>query len=191
LAKEDGPPRHVTFIRLCPHLTPNLHQSILHLLHEPPYISPPRNRDIGHKYTVCLEGLGPVARELWLRDCRMTIDRFVSFLGPFANLKQLQLRDNKIPAVGKIRYLDRRELPYSSKGTLQIRRTRTQWKHFAYSIHQLSVLVASRRILIKLQFSNCEFCCPIIWFRLPDRPSGFRGFRDRSDELRYPQGAEA
>lgn len=155
-------PRH--FHRTAPslHSGSNSHQSILHPLHEPPYTSPPRDCGVGYGYTVCLEGLGPVVRELWSRNCQMTIDRFVSFLGPFTNPEELQLRDNRIPAVEKIKYLDRRELPYSSKGTLQIRRTRTQWKHFAYSIHQLSVLVASRRMLIKLEFPNCEFCCPII-----------------------------
>ena len=96
-------PRH--FHRTAPslHSGSNSHQSILHLLHEPPYTSPSRDRGVGHGYTVCLEGLGPVVRELWSRNCQMTIDRFVSFLGQVTNPEELQLRDNRIPAVEKIR----------------------------------------------------------------------------------------
>lgn len=66
-----------------------------------------------NKYTICLGGLGPAVRELWLRDCRMVINCFVSSLRPFMNLGRLRLWDSGIPALGEIQCLDCAEPLYS------------------------------------------------------------------------------
>jgi hypothetical protein len=184
---EDGPSRYVAFIGLHPGFTADL------TLASPSRVSPftnlrtlhLRGLPISYKmYADCLRGLGPVVRELWLQYCQMTISQFVSFLQQFTNLERLGLRDNLIPAVGKIRHLDCGELP-CLKGTLQIEIGHALGKEFAYFVHQLSVLpsalhaiafwscdevprevnellVASRRTLTKIEFPYCEFSRPAV-----------------------------
>lgn len=131
-------------------------------------------------YLTCFGGLTHVVRELWLEDCLMDINQFVSFLRPFTNLERLRLMRPQCVGENKLQHSALVEPP-PLRGTLEFHQPKEiASEDVASFIHELSLvpsyystvvflerldtpkaanelLVASRRTLTKLTFGhNCE-----------------------------------
>ena len=144
----------------------NLRTLDLHLISLP--------EDVGH--------LGRVVRNLRLRNCSTTINRFVQFLKRFTNLEDLYLSDIRTPSISKLESLDRSELPHL-KGALEIGMYYLRWKYFAGFVCQLAVLPSALHTIVLfgyegvptevksgqrtfagrkqlVEFRDCEFLAP-------------------------------
>lgn len=139
-------------------------------------------------YSTYFGGLGTVVRELWLEDCQMDINQFVSFIRPFKNLEYLRLIRPQCTGEDKLQYPDMAEPPLL-KGTLEFHQPeRDNPENAASFVHELSLLPSnfstivfrgrldivaatnkllanSRSALTKLTFGhNCE-----VYFRHSNR----------------------
>jgi len=187
----EGPSRHITCIRYKPAWL-ELERKMgpfAGLSYSPSHMSAFTNLQTLHfvdislqhtGYLTCFERLIPIVRELWLEDCQMDINRFVSFLRPFTNLERLRLMR---PQCADETNLEQSALiePPPLKGTLEFYQPKkVASKDIASFIHEFSLipsyfttmvfrerldtpgaanelLVASRRTLTKLTLGhNCK-----------------------------------
>ena len=185
----DGPSRHITHLRYRPSLpeAERMTGPLDGLAYSPSHMSSFINLQTLHfvsislehaGYVTCFEGLTPVVRELWLEDCQMDINQFVSFIRPFTNLKRLRLMRPQCPEESKLQDLVPTELP-PLRGILEYHHPtrKAAFQHIVSFIHELSLvpsslntitfrerldapevanelLAASRRTLTKLTFGH-------------------------------------
>ena len=174
----DGPSPHIVCIRYKP--------SWGQIAYSPDHMSSFTNLRTLHfvdmslqhtSYLTCFGGLPAIVRELWLEDCRMDINQFVSFLQPFTNLECLRLMRPQCADENKLQHPALAEPP-PLKGILEFYQPKkTASEDVASFIHELSLvpsylstmvfrerldtpkaanelLVASRRTLTKLTFGH-------------------------------------
>lgn len=189
-----GPSRHVTYIRYKPSWVEAERKigPLEGLARSPSHMAAFTNLRILHfvdislqhaNYLPCFGGLAPVVRELWLEDCQMDINQFVSFIRPFTNIARLRLMRPQCTGENKLDSALADLLPL--KGTLEFHQPgKAASKNIASFIHELSLirsyittmvfrerldapkaanelLAASRETLTKLTFGHiCEVYSP-------------------------------
>ena len=192
----EGPSRHIAYIRYKPSW-PEVERKIgplEGLAHCPSHMSGFINLQTLHFVTISLEhagymtcfgGLTLVVRELWLEDCQMDINQFVSFIRPFTKLERLRLMRPQCLEESKLRDSVLMERP-PLRGILEFHQPRrAASKDIVSFIYELSrvpsyldtivfrerldspkaaneLLAASRRTLTKLTFghnSEPDFPC--------------------------------
>jgi len=184
----DGPSPHITCIRYKPSWVQVERKigPLQGLSHSPSHMSSFTNLRTLHfvdislqhtSYLTCFGRLPAIVRELWLEDCQMDINQFISFLQPFTNLERLRLMRPQCADENKLDHSVLVEPP-RLKGTLEFYQPKKTASDGVTSFtHELSLvpsyfstiffwerldtpkaanelLVASRRTLTKLTFGH-------------------------------------
>ena len=91
-------------------------------------------------YLTCFGELAAIVRELWLEDCQMDINQFVSFVRPFTNLERLRLMRPQCMDESKLDHSALAEPP-PLKGTLEFHQPGPVASgNITSFIHELSLL---------------------------------------------------